>query len=70
MVPLTKTRIGEPMPIKKIGGGKEIRKFLENLGFVPGSPVTVLTCIDGSVIVNLRESRVALNSMMASKIMV
>ena len=58
------------MPIKKIGGGKEMRKFLESLGFVPGDPVTVLTCIGGSVIVNLRESRVALNSMMASKIMV
>jgi ferrous iron transport protein A len=70
MVPLTKTRIGEPMPIKKVGGGKEIRKFLEGLGFVPGDPVTVLTCIDGSVIVNLRGSRVALNVMMASKIMV
>ncbi|MDR1133732.1 MAG: ferrous iron transport protein A [Synergistaceae bacterium] len=70
MIPLTKTRIGEPMPIKKVGGGKELRKFLENLGFVPGDPVTVLTHIGGSVIVSLRESRVALNSMMASKIMV
>jgi ferrous iron transport protein A len=70
MTPLTKIRVGEPMPIKKVGGGKEIRKFLENLGFVPENPVTVLACIDGSVIVNLKESRVALNSMMASKIMV
>jgi ferrous iron transport protein A len=70
MVPLTKMRIGEPMPIKKVGGGKEIRNFLESLGFVPGNPVTVLTHIGSSVIVNLRGSRVALNGMMASKIMV
>jgi ferrous iron transport protein A len=70
MVPLTKTKVGEPMPIKKVRGGKEVRKFLENLGFIPGDSVTVLTHIGSSVIVSLRESRVALNGMMASKIMV
>ena len=70
MVPLTMAKIGEPASVKKIGGKTEIRQFLENLGFVPGSHVTVITKISGNVIVSVKESRVAISREMASKIMV
>ena len=69
-MPLTMAKPGEPASIKKIGGKTEIRQFLENLGFVPGSHVTVITKISGNVIVSVKESRVAISREMASKIMV
>ena len=56
--------------IKKVGGNPETRKFLENLGFVAGSMVTVVNTIGGNVIVNVKDSRVAVSKEMASKIMV
>lgn len=56
--------------IKKVGGNPETRKFLENLGFVAGSTVTVISEIGGNVIVNVKESRVAVSREMASKIMI
>lgn len=61
---------GEPMEIKRIGGKTEVRKFLENLGFVAGGIVTVVSDIGGNVIVNVKDSRVAIGRDMASKIMV
>jgi Fe2+ transport system protein A len=61
---------GEPMQIKRIGGKEEVKKFLENLGFVTGGTVTVVSDIGGSVIVNVRDSRVAIGRDMANKIMV
>ena len=70
MAPLTMARVGERTSIKKVGGKTETRQFLENLGFVPGSHVTVITEISGNVIVNIKESRVAISREMASKIMV
>jgi len=70
MMPLTMARIGEESSIKKVGGKAEIRQFLENLGFVPGTHVTIITEIGGNVIVNIKESRVALSREMAAKIMV
>ncbi|MCL2035010.1 MAG: ferrous iron transport protein A [Oscillospiraceae bacterium] len=70
MMPLTMAKSGERNSIKKIGGKSEIRLHLENLGFVVGTPVTVITAIGGNVIVNIKESRVAINREMASKIMV
>jgi ferrous iron transport protein A len=63
-------RAGEVSIIKKIGGKEETRKFLENLGFVTGSTVTIISEISGNMIVNVKDSRVAINKEMASKIMV
>jgi ferrous iron transport protein A len=63
-------RAGESASIKKVGGKTETRQFLENLGFVPGSRVTIITEISGNVIVSVKESRVAISREMASKIMV
>jgi len=70
MMPLTLVKMGERNSIKKVGGKAETRQFLENLGFVAGSSVTVVAAISGNVIVNIRESRVAISREMASKIMV
>ena len=70
MLPLTMANPGEPVTIKKIGGKAETKKFLETLGFVVGGVVTVVSEINGSLIVNVKESRVAIGKDMASKIMV
>ena len=69
-MPLTMVRPGERGLIKKVGGKLETRQFQENLGFLPGSPVSVITRIGGNVIVEIKGSRVAVNSEMAAKIMV
>ncbi len=70
MMPLTMARTGEVNIIKKVGGKEETRRFLENLGFVTGGQVTVVSEISGSMIVNVKESRVAINRDMANKIMI
>lgn len=70
MIPLTITKHGEEAAVKKIGGKEETRKFLESLGFVPGSRVTVVSEMSGSLIVNVKQSRVAIGREMAAKIMV
>lgn len=69
-MPLTMAQAGEENRIKKIGGKAETKQFLENLGFVVGGAVTVITEIGGNVIVNVKESRVAVSREMANKIMV
>lgn len=70
MMPLTFANTGEEFMIKKIGGNPETKKFLENLGFVVGGEVTIVNEISGSVIVNVKESRVAVSKEMAQRIMV
>ncbi|MDR2754029.1 MAG: ferrous iron transport protein A [Oscillospiraceae bacterium] len=70
MMPLTLSNIGETAAIKKVGGKEDIRQFLATLGFVPGSHVTVITQNGGNVIVQVKESRVAISREMAAKIMV
>ncbi len=70
MMPLTLANTGEENIIKKVGGNPDTRKFLENLGFVAGSAVTVISEISGNVIVNVKDSRVAVSKEMAQKIMV
>lgn len=70
MLPLTMASQGEPMTIKKIGGKQETKKFLETLGFVVGGTVTVISEINGNMIVNVKDSRVAIGKDMANKIMV
>lgn len=70
MMPLSMVKEGEPSVIKKVGGKEETRKFLENLGFVTGGTVTVISQIGGNMIVNVKDSRVAIGRDMANKIMV
>ena len=70
MMPLTLANTGEENIIKKVGGNPDTRKFLENLGFVAGSAVTVISEISGNVIVNVKDSRVAVSKEMAQKIYV
>jgi ferrous iron transport protein A len=69
-MPLTMVKVGELNTIKKVGGKEETRRFLENLGFVAGSIVTVVSEIGGNIIVNVKDSRVAIGKDMANKIMV
>ena len=70
MMPLSMVNEGEPNVIRKVGGKEEIRKFLENLGVVVGGTVTVVSENDGNLIVNVKDSRVAIGKDMANKIMV
>ncbi len=70
MMPLTMANTGESLTIKKVGGKEETRKFLESLGFVIGGAVTVISEMKGSVIVNVRDSRIAIGRDMAMKVMV
>ena len=70
MFPLALANIGEENIIKKIGGNSEVKKHLENLGFVVGGTVTVITALSGNVIVNVKDARVAISEEMAQKIMV
>ena len=69
-MPLSMVKTGEANVIKKVGGKEETRKFLENLGFVVGSPVVVISEMNGNMIVNVKDSRVAIGRDMANKIMV
>ena len=69
-MPLSLANVGEENIIKKIGGNPETKKFLENLGFVAGGTVTIISEIGGNVIVNVKESRVAVSKEMAGNIMV
>ena len=70
MMPLTLANIGEENIIKKIGGKPEVKKHLENLGFVVGGTVTVVNTLGGNLIVNVKGSRVAIDEEMARKIMI
>ena len=70
MMPLTFAHIGEENIIKKIGGKQEVKAPLENLGFVVGGNVTLINAIGGNVIVNVKESRIAISKEMAQKIMI
>ncbi len=70
MMPLTMANAGEENIIKKVGGKEDTRRFLENLGFVVGAAVTVISQVEGNIIVNIKASRVAIGKDMANKIMV
>lgn len=69
-MPLTMASIGETNTIRKVGGNEETKRFLENLGFVAGAEITVVSAIGGNVIVNIKDSRVAINQDMARHIIV
>ena len=70
MMPLTYAQAGEENIIKKIGGTPEVKKHLADLGFVVGGTVTIVNELGGNLIVNVKESRVAIDKQMAQKIMV
>ena len=70
MMPLTLVEIGKKNIIKKIGGRSEIRQHLENLGFVVGATITIVSQFCGNLIINIKESRIAISREIASKIMV
>ena len=70
MMPLTLAAVGEENTIKRIGGRPDVKKHLENLGFVVGESVRVVTAMGGNVIVSVKESRVAISREMAQKIMI
>ncbi len=69
-MPLIFANPGEENHIQKIGGSPEMKKHLENLGFVVGSAVTIINTIGGNVIVKIKESRIAISKEMANKIIV
>ena len=70
MMPLTLANVGEEAMIRKVGGSPEAKKHLEDLGFVAGGNVTVVSTMAGNLIVNVKESRVAISREMAGKIMI
>lgn len=70
MMPLTMLNTGETNTIKKVGGKEETKRFLKNLGFVAGGNVTVVSETGGNLIVNIKDSRVAIGKDMANKIIV
>lgn len=69
-MPLIFMKENESTVIKKIGGNKVTRLHLEKLGFVAGSTITVITHFSGNLIVNIKDTRIALSSELASKILV
>ena len=70
MMPLSLANVGEDNIIKKVGGNPQVKRHLENLGFVAGGAVSVVSTLGGNVIVNVKEARVAISEEMARKIMV
>lgn len=69
-MPLTMAKSGEINYIKRVGGNEETKRHLETLGFVVGGAVTVISSLNGNLIVNVKDSRVAISREMANKIMV
>ena len=70
MMPLALADPGEENMIRRIGGSPEVKKHLEDLGFIVGDTVTVITALNGNIIVKVKEARVAISEEMARKIMV
>ena len=70
MMPLVLADIEKEQTIMKVGGSPEVKKHLENLGFVAGGTVTVVSSLNGNLIVKVKEARVAISEEMARKIMV
>ena len=70
MMPLLLANVGEENVIKRIGGSPEVKQHLENLGFVVGGSVIIVSTMGGNLIVNVKETRVAVSREMAQKIMI
>ena len=69
-MPLIYAKPGEQNKIIRVGGNEKVKKFLESLGFVPGSEVILVSKNHGNVITKIKESRIAISKEMASKIMI
>ncbi len=69
-MPLTMAPVGDPMVIRKITGRDEVRRHLAELGFVVDAVVTVVSALGGNLILQVKDSRVALDAAMANRIMV
>ena len=70
MMPLSLAELDTENTIKKIGGSPELRKHLENLGFVVGGNVTVVAMLGGNVIVKVKDARVAISEEAARRVMI
>lgn len=70
MMPLTMASTGEPVVIRKITGRDQVRQHLAELGFVVDGTVTVVSRLAGNLIIQVKDSRIALDSTMANRIMV
>ena len=69
-MPLSMVNAGESSVVRKVGGKEETRRFLENLGFVNGAQVTIVSAANGNMIINVKDSRVAIGKDMANRMMV
>ena len=70
MMPLSMAVIGEKRRVIKVGGKDEVRRFLQNLGFVEGAEITVVSELSGNMIINVKDTRIAIDKSMANRIMV
>ena len=70
MMPLSMAVIGEKKRGIKVGGKDEVRRFLQNLGFVEGAEITVVSELSGNMIINVKDTRIAIDKSMANRIMV
>lgn len=70
MMPLSIAVIGEKKRVIKVGGKDEVRRFLQNLGFVEGAEITVVSELSGNMIINVKDTRIAIDKSMANRIMV
>ena len=70
MMPLALANIGEEYMIRRVSGNPEVKKHLEDLGFTAGGPITVVSALGGTILVKVKESRVAISEEMARKIMI
>ncbi len=70
MIPLKFAEKEKELIVKKVGGNDEVKRHLENLGVVPGSVVTVISELNGNLIVKVKESRIAINEELAKRIMI
>ena len=69
MMPLSMAVIGEKKRVIKVGGKDEVRRFLQNLGFVEGAEITVVSELSGNMIINVKDTRIAIDKSMANRIM-
>ncbi len=70
MMPLCYAESGQPLTIKRIGGNPEAKQHLKDLGFNVGGEVRIVSSLNGNLIVQVKESRIAVSNELAQKIMV
>ena len=69
-MPIAMTKVGERVRVKNVTGGDTVKKHLGELGIIPGAFVTVVQTMNGSLIVGVHDSRIAINEDLARRIMV